>query len=184
MLGADLLIASPRRPRSTVGVAQAGCRRHGSVMRPHRCCPVGLSIVVAIFAFGVLIGAPMATSMSQNRNPVNEQCGPGLVYLPELGACTHGPDPAPPGLGENRRVRALGRRAANVRAATLACDGDGQSGPQVHVLYARGETVANRYATQLPSIRAWTAEADQIFQDSAIRTGGTRRIRFVHDPAC
>ncbi|MBA2625179.1 MAG: carboxypeptidase regulatory-like domain-containing protein, partial [Acidimicrobiia bacterium] len=52
------------------------------------------------------------------------------------------------------------------------------------VLYARAADVPDRSRRFLPSIRAWAAGADAIYDDSAAETGGRRRIRFVHDAEC
>lgn len=157
-------------------------------------------MLLLIFAVGIVaqdavagapgsIADPTAWDLDQRSLAAPEEdavdrCGPGLIYLPAIGKCTHGPDPAPPGLDPERRVSALGPQAASVRAASLACDGDGQTGPRVQVLYVRGAQAPSRYVSLLPSIRAWAADADRIFQDSAAATSGTRQIRFVHNASC
>jgi hypothetical protein len=63
----------------------------------------------------------------------------------------------------------------------MGCDGDGQSGYRVQVLYVRGSDVSSRYARFLTSIQRWAAQANTIFQISAAATGGARGLRFVHD---
>jgi hypothetical protein len=112
-----------------------------------------------------------------------------LKHLSKSDRCTHGPDPVPPGLDIDRRVKPV----RNLRSAdggspstpaAVLCDGDGVSGNRVQVIYARASDVTSRYNTYLSSFRAWAAEADQIFQDSAAETGGSRRVRYVTDANC
>jgi hypothetical protein len=66
----------------------------------------------------------------------------------------------------------------------VACDGDGQSGKRVQVVYAYETGAANRYAQFLPSFRTWSAGVDTIYSASAAETGGTRHVRFVTTPDC
>jgi hypothetical protein len=112
--------------------------------------------------------------------------------------CTHGPDPAPPGVDVRRRrdftpVPAAGAPApgatpaplsGTAAAGSVACDGDGTSGNRVQVLYVRASDVADRYATLAANIGQWAANVDGVVNQSAAETGGSRRVRFVHDPAC
>lgn len=103
----------------------------------------------------------------------------GMIYLPQSGLCTHGPDPAPPGTDPTISARPLPAAMARGIAAETVCDGDGQSGPRVQVLYAYASGGASRYGQFLTSFRAWTAEADTIMQESAAEAGGSRHFRFV-----
>jgi hypothetical protein len=105
-----------------------------------------------------------------------------LKHLPKSNTCTHGPDPAPPGLSIAKDVPPLTPSALTDPAIT--CIGDGVSGPRTQVLYVRASDVASRYATFLPSFRQWAADADTIYSASAAETGGARTIRFVHDANC
>jgi hypothetical protein len=105
-----------------------------------------------------------------------------LKVLPKSKHCTHGPDAIPPGVDIAKSVPPLASVQANALAAE--CDGDGSSGLRTQALYARASDVPDRYATYLASFRQWAADADQIYQDSAAETGGSRRIRFVHDASC
>jgi hypothetical protein len=107
-----------------------------------------------------------------------------ILDLPAGDICTHGPDPAPPGLDIHQPVRRLSVQAANQEMATMTCEGDGQSGYRIQVLYVRGSDVSSRYSQYLTSIRGWAGEADLIFQDSAAETGGSRNLRFVQDADC
>lgn len=106
----------------------------------------------------------------------------GLIYLPKSGLCTHGPDPAPPGVDPTARARPVPAARASRVAAEAVCDGDGRSGPRVQVLYAHASDRPNRFATYLASFRTWTAETDSILRESAAAAGGNLRFRFVTEP--
>jgi hypothetical protein len=97
--------------------------------------------------------------------------------------CTHGPDPAPPGVDISQSAAPL-VMPAGVTATSIVCDGNGTSGKRTQVLYARASDKADRYSQFASSIQVWVAQADQIYHDSAAETGGDRRIRFVHDANC
>ena len=94
--------------------------------------------------------------------------------------CTHGPDAAPPGIDVDAPPPA--RAAAAVPG--IECEGDGVSGLRTLVVYARASDQPDRYGASVDKIRGWAAAADGVYQDSAAETGGTRRIRFVHDAEC
>jgi hypothetical protein len=94
--------------------------------------------------------------------------------------CTHGPDAAPPGVDVDTPPPA--RAAAAIPG--IECAGDGVSGLRTLVVYARASDQPDRYAAYLDRIRSWAGAADAVYQDSAAETGGTRRIRFVHDAEC
>ncbi|GAA0574649.1 hypothetical protein GCM10010172_69120 [Paractinoplanes ferrugineus] len=66
----------------------------------------------------------------------------------------------------------------------VACEADGRSGKRVQVLYLHEFGTPSRYTDFLGSIRTWTAGADQIFDQSAAETGGSRHVRFVTTPQC
>jgi hypothetical protein len=66
----------------------------------------------------------------------------------------------------------------------VACEADGRSGKRVQVLYLHEFGTPSRYTDFLGSIRTWTAGADQIFDESAAETGGSRHVRFVTTPQC
>jgi ricin-type beta-trefoil lectin protein len=69
-------------------------------------------------------------------------------------------------------------------AHDVACEGDGRSGKRVQVLYLHEFGTPSRYTDYVASIRAWSAGVDQIFDQSAAETGGSRHIRFVTTPQC
>jgi len=64
------------------------------------------------------------------------------------------------------------------------CLGDGTGGPRVEVVYARASDRLDRYAQVHDDLVEALAEADGIFNDSARRSGGSRRIRFLHGADC
>jgi hypothetical protein len=107
----------------------------------------------------------------------------GLLEITAIpGACTHGPDTPPAGLDVTRSVPPLSPLTA--KPLSVVCDGDGQSGNRVQVLYVHGSGNADRYSQYLSSIRTWTSAVDDIYSASAAQTGGTRHIRFVTDSSC
>ncbi|WP_433365855.1 RICIN domain-containing protein [Actinoplanes sp. CA-142083] len=66
----------------------------------------------------------------------------------------------------------------------VACEADGRSGKRVQVLYLHEFGTPSRYTDYLGSIRTWVGGADQIFDESAGETGGSRHVRFVTNPQC
>jgi hypothetical protein len=103
------------------------------------------------------------------------------------GACTHGPDATFPGMSVSRPVTpkyAANTAASKTLASTIVCDGDGQSGNRVQVLYVHGAGNADRYGQFLASFRGWAGEVDTIYNTSAAQTGGVRHVRFVTDSGC
>ena len=110
--------------------------------------------------------------------------GPGTIQLRKVDGCTHGPDPAPPGLNVEQPVPPLSAGAVTRQDTAITCEGDGQSGYRVQILYVHASDVPSRYGEYAASFRAWAADADQIFQTSAAETGGERSLRFAHDASC
>ncbi|HEY3239217.1 MAG TPA: hypothetical protein VGL92_06630, partial [Acidimicrobiia bacterium] len=123
-----------------------------------------------------------------------------VIRLPDgRGLCTHGADPAPPGIdlqepqplivpGQARGLILPDPPGDSPTAAAgtpgIACYPDGTSGKRVHALYAVPADRPDRYSQVVPSIRQWAAEMDAVFQSSAGKTGGIRRVRFVTDSNC
>jgi hypothetical protein len=169
------------------------------VPRPYRPLLVG-AVVVLVAA---VLNAPQSSADSRDDRqaltsmPADEPAR-GLVYdgfklgtgrckgMMEIkaipGACTHGPDAPFAGLDVSRSVAPLTGLAVN--PLSVVCDGDGQSGNRVQVLYVHGSGNADRYSQYLASIRTWTSGVDDIYSASAAQTGGTRHIRFVTDSGC
>ncbi|MGW4941876.1 fibronectin type III domain-containing protein [Actinoplanes sp. NPDC004185] len=130
------------------------------------------------------------------------------------GRCSHGPDEAPPGLSVKKRVQpvaavrkesklpsrtapllqpdalaltpAAAPTAAGAAAAAgdVVCEGDGQSGKRVQVLYVRAAATASRFAAYEASFRTWAAGVDTIYDASAQETGGHRHLRYVTTSDC
>jgi hypothetical protein len=51
-------------------------------------------------------------------------------------------------------------------------------------VYARSASGSDRFATYAASFRSWASRMDQVVNQSAAETGGTRHIRFVTDTGC
>jgi hypothetical protein len=127
-------------------------------------------------------------SRSQSRQPSvgdwREYCtGPDMISLLAIDLCTHGPDPAPPGFDANQPLQPLSPEEAAQLTSAFACDGViGEDGFRVQVLYDHASDMTSRYDEYVARIRLWAAEADQIFQQSAGDTLGSRALRFAPDP--
>lgn len=98
--------------------------------------------------------------------------------------CTHGEDP-------NRISANAGSESPNARgnaalgsAARPLCIDDGQSGPRVQVIYVYRSDRTNRLSEFLTTFRRLASEMDTIVDQSARKTGGQLRIRFVTTPQC
>jgi hypothetical protein len=119
-------------------------------------------------------------------------CGALTPLLDEQGeimGCTHGPDPAPPGVDPSvpwpgQTEEPVPSTAQALPPPVLPCYGDGTSGPRVQAIYAVPAGTTDRYATVAPSIARWAAETDFVFSQSAQQSGGTRHIRYVTDRNC
>jgi hypothetical protein len=112
-----------------------------------------------------------------------EYCtGPDAIPLPRVDFCTHGADPAPAGFDIDLPVEFLGDEAAQQETAALLCEGDGQSGFRVQMLYVYPDNKSSRFGPTLEaSLRGMSGQADQIFQKSAEETGSVRNLRFVQE---
>lgn len=107
----------------------------------------------------------------------------GLFEIVGTSYCTHGPDAPPAGIDMRRSVSPI-VCAADADALTVVCDGDGESGNRVQVIYVRTSDQTDRFGEFQQSIQQWMVEVDEIYNASAQETGGTRHIRFVHDANC
>lgn len=65
-----------------------------------------------------------------------------------------------------------------------SCSGTGTDGNRVQVLYVRDASQPSEYASALPTIRDEVATVDDVFMQSARKTGGGRKVRWVHDANC
>jgi hypothetical protein len=151
--------------------------------------------VVVTVLIGLLSGSAFAGVQGDPALPANDAAR-GMVYsglevarngpcagmLQVKGVtpamCTHGPDPAPPGLSVKRPIQPLAAAPTAAGASALAvCEGDGTSGRRVEVLYVHGST--SRYAQYLETFRSLAEGVDVIFNESARETGGERHVRYV-----
>jgi hypothetical protein len=164
-------------------------------------------ILLLSLVAGALVAGPVAAAPDQVEEPSKGLRYQGLERkadgpcrgrfemrsVPGRGGptrCTHGPDAAPAGIDvrtprepESPTETAL-RTEPVARAEGTVCAGDGSSGPRVQLLYANITGKPDRYATYASSFQTWAAAMDAVFDASAAETGGSRRIRFVHDAAC
>lgn len=128
----------------------------------------------------VLIAAPLAFA-GRPTTAIQNTCGPGLIDV-GYGLCSHGPDPAPPGVDPLQVAPPVDDNL--LTAGAPICIGSGSDGPRVQVVYARAIDVASRLSTYRDSFRQWAMDANFRVQESAGATGGTRTIRYVHDASC
>ena len=107
---------------------------------------------------------------------------PDSTRLPKVDLCIHGADPAPAGLDIEQPVELPSTETAMQQTASLVCEGDGQSGFRVQVLYVYPDNESSQFNPGLVTkLRSLAAQADQIVQKSAEETGRGRNLRFVHD---
>src|SRR4051812_14863590 len=66
----------------------------------------------------------------------------------------------------------------------VECIGDGTGGKRVQIMYVRDIDTPDNYAAQKAAIGAAALGADRIYRESAAKTQGPHRIRFVHDSGC
>ena len=105
--------------------------------------------------------------------------------------CSHGPDPAPPGVDvrlgrDDRRIAAdrdafaTARTAAAATVGSVGCIGDGVSGSRVQAIYAVAADRTDRSATVIPTIRSnYAPRVDWQFNQSAAETGAEAHVTFV-----
>ena len=103
----------------------------------------------------------------------------GRVY------CTHGEDPDLPaartGEGEGGGP---GVTSAGGSAPRALCLDDRVSGPRVQIVYVHRNDRANRLAEFQTTFRRIAGEMDLMFDQSARKTGGSLRVRYVTDANC
>jgi hypothetical protein len=131
----------------------------------------------------------------------------GVYEVVGTGRCSHGPDAAPAGLDVKAAIAPIAparpepklpavttplalKDAVQVTPAAVTgpngvvCDGDGQTGKRVQVLYVRDTGTASRFAQYEASFRTWAAGVDTIYDASAQETGGHRHLRYVTTADC
>ncbi|QIX26649.1 hypothetical protein ncot_08555 [Nocardioides sp. JQ2195] len=106
----------------------------------------------------------------------------GLYAVKGKGACSHGPDAPPAGHDVRRDVQPVAGLDTQSAATAVNCFGNGTDGNRVQVLYVYSGT--SRYQQYLASFQTWARGMDDIYNDSAAKTGGERHIRFVTDEDC
>jgi hypothetical protein len=134
---------------------------------------------------GGLKGAPpeldAAAIASENAESVaGLECGEfDAVRTDDRVYCTHGEDPPVIAGDPDAEGAAMPRSVPSV-----LCLDDGVSGPRVQLVYVRRNDRPSRYAELQPNFRRFAAEMDLIFNQSARKTGGTLRVRYVTDANC
>lgn len=117
------------------------------------------------------------------------ECGGDLIALrvDDRVYCTHGEDEAPPAgdaqTGEGTAGAAIAAESSAPAPRALCLD-DGISGPRIQLIYVHRNDRPNRLQELLPTFRRLAAEMDLIFDQSARKTGGSLRVRFVTDGNC
>ncbi|MEN3272214.1 MAG: hypothetical protein V7636_975 [Actinomycetota bacterium] len=104
-------------------------------------------------------------------------------------ACTHGADPAPPGVDASvpqplRSSEPMFTTAEATGAAPPPCYGNGTDGKRVQAMYVHPADKADRSSDVIPLIRQWAADVDHVFASSAAEVGGVRHVRFVTRADC
>jgi hypothetical protein len=106
--------------------------------------------------------------------------------------CSHGPDAAPNGVDVRLRrapeppavAGAAAPGTAQAGSGAVQCYGNGTDGFRVQLLYAHAANVTDRFAQYQASFAQWAAAVDNVFDQSAAETGGSRHVRFVTDSSC
>ena len=126
-----------------------------------------------------------ARSTSSATTPKGDAaCGPGLIAVGDTGRCTHGPDPAPPGVARDLIIGQPTAREVRAATANMPCEGDGQSGYRVQVVYAYDTSTGSRLNQVASNIRMTAAGADDLMGQSSLAAGKELHFLFVHDANC
>lgn len=104
----------------------------------------------------------------------------GVLAVPHVASATT-PDAAPEG-----RLETTVPLSAAVSAADheVNCISTGTDGKRVQLVYARRRSATDRYTATAAKMRTWAPTVDQIFQQSAAKTGGDRQVRWAVSSAC
>jgi hypothetical protein len=126
---------------------------------------------------------PADTQKQGREGDWREFCAaPDSTRLARVDLCIHGADPAPAGFDVEQPVELAAMETAMQETASLICEGDGQSGYRVQLLYVYPDSKSSQLNPGLAmKLSGLAAQADQIYQKSAEETNGVRRLRFVHD---
>lgn len=163
---------------------------------PHRSAPAARRtgarrVLLCLLLLGVA-QAPFSAAADRLAPTSTLRCGSlAEIAGPDgrLLGCTHGADPAPPGVDPSvpwpgRQEQPVPATARALPPAVLPCYPDGSSGSRIQAVYAVPAGSPDRYSSVAPSIARWAAEADQVFVESAKKTGGVRHLRYVTDSSC
>ena len=74
--------------------------------------------------------------------------------------------------------------ATAATASKITCIGDGNSGKRIELVYARRTSTPDRFASVATTEQGWAAAIEQTMVLSAQKTGGIRKVRWVHDSSC
>jgi hypothetical protein len=182
-------------------------RRRPPLVR--RLAAIPLALAVALFGLSGLAvdllgpdGGRAAGAGGLIGNPLGRpgaRCGAIVeLRLPEgRWACSHGADPPPKGVDIHRRFdsgkmrtgflvddKTIDQRTAAAGVGYERCFGDGRGGERFQAIYARASDHSDQYATIVPYIRKWAADADAVFMASAAPAGAIRHVRWLHDANC
>ena len=169
---------------------------------------LGLSIALAAFGSDRPVAATAASAGASNPTPSTSSQPGGVAASAEDGTtCSSRPGPdlctavtpvapvGPPLVEDHDEVegpvipattadpnvsRATSNDTGSVTASDVLapmCSGTGNDDERVQPVYAY--TSASPNPTTLASIPSWAGEADDAYSDSAARTGGSRRVRWV-----
>ncbi|MCC6315107.1 MAG: hypothetical protein IT337_13975 [Thermomicrobiales bacterium] len=184
----------PDAARSSAATPRSGkfTRRRPSALRRHGLASALMLAGILLALLPLLehagpglpqVGNGMAVAKSDRTRRAAEPCPGGQTERVNGGKlCSHGPDPAPPGV--DIAQRATPARRAKSSANRAACRDDGVSGPRVQTLYVYSAEGVSAYERYLASFQTWADAADRIFLESARATGGDRQVRFVTGPDC
>ena len=98
--------------------------------------------------------------------------------------CTHGEDPRSFSRTGSSDDTTSAIQASGIGTSSALCIGDGQEGPRVQLVYVHANNAPDRISSLLPTFRRLASEMDMILDQSAQKTGGSMRIRFVTNPSC
>ena len=108
---------------------------------------------------GVISGNQNTSTQTQNQNTSNQPTGN---------------TPTPPTTNPNTPP------VPKPADAKISCDGNGTSGYRTQFVYLYFEGEPDRLEQKRTEIEAMAVRIDQMFQNSAKKTGGVRKVRYVH----
>ncbi|MEU8234426.1 RICIN domain-containing protein [Actinoplanes sp. NPDC048967] len=145
--------------------------------------PAGLDVKKRVAPIARTAAAPELTAGSRSVPADADAAEAAGGRLADGGALTVVPDAgtySTPALAAGVAAAA----APEVGANGIVCDGDGQTGKRVQVLYVYEVGTTSRFAQYEASFRTWAAGVDTIYDASAKETGGSRHLRYVTTADC